>query len=808
MKHSPRRRSTSSWLHVALAFLPSLLIAQPATTPPAPLQYVDPWIGSAHCRWFFFTPAATPFGMAKPSPCTDAHLGNRSGWEAVGYDGRHTSIEGFAQFREFQIGGVVLMPTTGTLVTTPGTDDNPDAGYRSRFDRHEEIAQPGYYQVKLKDYNILAELTSTPRVALHRYTFPTNETGHVLFQIGSRQGESGPVLDAFVHQSAERELEGMVTTLPEYVRQYQPGANVRMYFVAQLSHAPSKWSTFRNDELYAGQSSIAGPGAGLALDFKPDDRAGDPVVIKIGLSYTSIANARLNLATEAKNLSFNAAKAAAQKQWAEMLDRIHVEGGKESDRVKFYTGLYHALLGRGLASDVNGAYPKNDGGTGQIPCDQAGRPLYHHYNSDAVWGTFWNLTQLWALAYPDYFSEYVRCHLDHYRDCGWLPDSIATAKFVSGVGTDYMGLVVASAYLRGIRDFDPEIALQAALKNELGWQNRPLGVGKADLQSFLKLGYSPLLKSVPGFSGSTAEGSQFSVSHTLEYSFSAYAVSQLAASLGHTTEARQLQELSSAWQQLWDPESGFIRPKDADGVFLEDFNPRKPWLGYQEGNAWQYTFYVPHDPAGLIQRLGTPTFNTRLEDVFKQAEQTLFGGGRAVDAFSGVENVYNHGNQPSLHIAWLFNYGGQPWRTQHWVRRICDVFYGTEILHGYGFGQDEDQGQLGAWFVLAAMGLFDVQGLTSTHATLQLATPLFDHIRIQLHPNYYPGGQFTITTRNQNHANPYIQNAQLNGNTLEQCWIPWNTITAGGRLELDLGNQPNTDWGLQQPPPSGFPGNL
>jgi predicted alpha-1,2-mannosidase len=517
------------------------------------------------------------------------------------------------------------------------------------------------------------------------------------------------------------------------------------------------------------------------------------VVVKIGLSYTSLANARLNLETEANTLSFDKARIAAQSQWAQMLDRIHVEGGLKSDRIKFYTGLYHALLGRGLASDINGAYPRNDGGIGQIPCGDDHRPLYNHYNSDAVWGTFWNLTQLWALAYPDYFSEFVRCHLDHYRDCGWLPDSIASAKFVSGVGTDYMGLVVASAYLRGIRDFDPEIALQAALKNELSWQGRPLGVGKADLQAFLKLGYSPLLKSVPGFSGSTAEGSQFSVSHTLEYSFSAYAVSQLAETLDHSQEARQLRQLSSAWQQLWDSSSSFVRPKDANGNFLEDFNPRKPWLGYQEGNAWQYTFYVPHDPASLIQRLGQETFNSRLEDVFNQAEQTLFGGGRTVDAFAGVDNVYNHGNQPSLHIAWLFNYSGQPWRTQ---------YYGTERLHGYGFGQDEDQGQLGAWFVLAAIGLFDVQGLTDTHATMQLATPLFDNIRIQLHPKYYPGGSFSITTQGQGNTPVFIQKASLNGTPINQCWILWDSIISGGQLGLQLGPEPNLHWARSTPPPS------
>ena len=485
-----------------------------------------------------------------------------------------------------------------------------------------------------------------------------------------------------------------------------------------------------------------------------------------------------------------------------MLGRIQVKGGRESDRVKFYTALYHALLGRGLASDVNGTYPMNNGGVGQISLNDDGTCPYHHYNSDAVWGTFWNLTQLWALVYPDYFSEYVRCHLDLFRDCGWLPDSIATGKFVSGVGTDYMGLVVSSAYLRGIRDYDAEQAFAAVLKNEIGWQNRPLGVGKADLKSFIELGYSPLLRSEPGLSGSTAAGSQFSASHTLEYSFSAYAAAQFAETLGKTDKHKQLLGMSHAWEQLFDDDTGFIRPKDADGKFLADFNPRKPWVGYQEGNAWQYTFYVPHDPAGLIRRIGADTFNRRLDDIFKEAELTQFGGGKEVDAFAGVENVYNHGNQPSLHIAWLYNYGGRPWRTQHWVRRICDVFYGTGPVHGYGYGQDEDQGQLGAWYVMAGMGLFDVQGLTGRNATMQLATPLFDSIRIQLHPEYHIGGVFEILAIGDPSENPYIQSARLNGQQIDQCWIPWEQIVRGGRLELKVDKQPSRSWGTATPPPS------
>lgn len=786
------------WTAALLALVSWLPHARAADRLPSEL--VDPRIGSAHSRWFFHTPGAVPFGMAKPGPCTDAHLGNPSGWEAVGYDPRHTSIEGFANFHEFQIGGLVLMPTTGPLLTVPGPLEKPEAGFRSPFDKQEEISRAGYYSVTLARYGIRAELTATPRVAYHRYTFPATNRAHLLFDVGNRQGESGPVVDAYVRQVGPRDLEGFVITHPEYVRRYQPGAYVKMYFHARLDRPATGAGTFRGQEVFPGETAIQGPGAGLYLDF--ETRAGESIEVRIGLSYTGIAGARANLEQEAADLSFDQARRRAREHWDRMLGRIQVQGGRESDQVKFYTGLYHALLGRGLANDLDGSYPRNDGGVGRLPLGADGRPLYNHYNTDAIWGAFWNLTQLWALAYPDYLSEFVRCQLDMFRDSGWLPDGIAAAKYVSGVGTDFMGLVVSSAYAWGIRDYDTNLAFAAVWKNETGWQNRPEGVGKADVRAFLDRGYVPQIANREGYSGSSAEGSQFSASHTLEYSFSAHAAARFAGALGKTNEAARLLELSRGWEKLYDPGTGFIRPRRPDGEFITPFNPRQAWEGFQEGNAFQYTFYVPHDPAGLIRRMGQDTFVRRLEEIFREAEKTKFGGGETVNAFAGVERVYNHGNQPSLHIAWLFNYAGHPWLTQHWVRRIVDVFYGTDPIHGYGYGQDEDQGQLGAWFVLAALGLFDVQGGAGPQSTLQLATPLFEKIRIQLDRRYYPGEAFEIVVQGDPATQPFLQAARLQGRALDSCWIPWERVTGGGRLELTVGNESNRHWGVEIPPPS------
>ena len=772
-------------LIVSLLFL-NLLLANAQKTPSG---YVDPHIGTAHCRWFHFTPAAVPFGMAKVAPSTNAHYGNPSGWEAVGYDSRHSSIEGFANFHEFQVGGVVIAPSVGVLQTVPGELDNPDNGYRSRFDKEDEYATSGYYSVWLKDYQIKAELTATSRVGFHRYTFPESSESHVIFDIGNKQGESGRVKDAQVVYTDAGRIEGYVITEPEYVKKYQKGAEVAMYFSAELDKIPAAWGAFNAGNIRADIREANGSGAGLYFTF--NTKKGESITIKVGLSYTSIANARLNLETEAKNMGFDKAHKTAIALWNKYLGRIQVAGDNRTDKVKFYTGLYHALLGRGLASDVNGAYPMNNGGVGQIECDAKGRPRHHHYNTDAIWGAFWNLTQLWTLAYPEYYSDWIQSQLLVYKDAGWLGDGIACSKYVSGVGTNFVSLAIAAAYNCGIRDFDVQTGYEAALKNEIGWQNRPEGAGKVDVRQFVERGYSPYVdRSRLNRAEGSEIGSRFSASHTLEYSFSTYAVAHMAKQLGKENDYRQLTRLSGGWKNLYDAETKFIRPKDEDGNFLDNFKPSEPWRGFQEGNAWQYTFYVPHDVRSLIDTLGRDIFNERLDNIFTESQKKVFGGGTVINAFSGLETLYNHGNQPSLHISWLFNFSGKPYLTQKWTRAICDEFYGTEPVHGYGYGQDEDQGQLGAWYVMAAIGLFDVKALTGENPQFGIGSPMFDKITIQLNPQYFKGKKLVVETKNNSKTNVYVQSAKWKGKRLDSTFIPFDEMVKGGKLELEMGSNP------------------
>ena len=522
------------------------------------------------------------------------------------------------------------------------------------------------------------------------------------------------------------------------------------------------------------------------------------IEIKTGLSYTSTANARDNLNAEASRLSFDQAKLEAQKTWERELGKMSVQGKNEQDKTKFYTGLFHALLGRGIASDVNGSYPKHGGRMGQLPLQYRKDIKTEFINTDAIWGGFWNITQLWALSYPEWYGSFVNTQLQLYKDRGWFGDGIANSEYVSGVGTNFVGLTIAAAYNAGIRNYDVDLAYEAVKANDLNYIGRTLGSGKMDTRAFLDYGYVPHLEQTGRDFVTDATGSNFSGSHTLEYSFSAFATAQMAKSMGKVEDYQKMMKFSNGWRNLLNPASKLMQPKTAKGSFVDKFDPYQPWRGFQEGNAVQYTFYVPQNPAGLVDAIGKDNFNNRLDSIFSVSEKLAFGGGKTIDAFAGINSIYNHGNQPNLHISWLFNFSGKPWLTQKWTRLIGQDFYGIEPIHGYGYGQDEDQGQLGSWYVMTALGLFDVKGLTDARPIIQLGSPLFDKTDVTLGNNK----SLSILTENNSKENIYIQSAEFNGVPLDNCWLYRDELMKGGKLVFKMGSQPNKAWGTKIPPPS------
>ena len=267
-------------------------------------------------------------------------------------------------------------------------------------------------------------------------------------------------------------------------------------------------------------------------------------------------------------------------------------------------------------------------------------------------------------------------------------------------------------------------------------------------------------------------------------------MAQFAKALGKNDDYKKLMNLSKGWERIYDAKANFVHPKKADGTFVENFDPLQVWRGFQEGNAWQYTFYVPHDPQALVAKVGAEEFTNRLDSIFTLSQKKIFSGGTEVGAFAGLQTLYNQGNQPCLHISWLFNDAGKPSRTQKWVRAILDEFYGTEGIHGYGYGQDEDQGQLGAWFVISSIGLFDVHGLDASEPTFALGSPLFDKVSIRLSNKYYNGGTFNIRVNGNSKKNIYVQDYRLNGETLSAPYLPFKTFIKGGTLEMNMGDTP------------------
>lgn len=749
------------------------------------IQYVEPRIGTAHCRSFHFAPGSMPFGMAKPGPSTNGSLGNADGWQATGYDYRDTSIEGFVCTHEFQVGGITVAPSTGILLTTPGNPDGTGPrGYRSSFSHDNEYATAGYYQVKLDEYDINAEVTATQRVAYLRFTYPETQMAHLIFDIGHQQGESGKVKDSEVWVNEDGTVEGYVITRPEYIKKYQPNADQRIYFSAVVDKKPVFVGTFNGEEAYDDRTYAHGIGAGAYLNFHTTE--GEQITVKVGISYTSVQNARINLKAEATDVSFDEAMDASQHAWEEALSRIQVEGKNGEDLKKFYSGLYHGLLGRGVMSDVNGAYPKHDGTIGQVPME-GGKPKFQMFNTDAMWGGQWNLTQLWALAYPGHLSEFVSSTLQEYKDCGWLADGLANSKYVSGVGTNQLPLMIDAAYQCGIRDFDLDLAYEACLKNEMDGNHRPSGAGKDDTSDFVELGYAPH-KNL----GERGEDFYFSGSHTLEYSFSAYATAMLAKSLGKTENLEKLMWMARGWERIFDEKTGYMHPRLKNGDFIANFDPMQVWRGFQEGNAVQYTFYVPHMPEELIKKVGRNEFNKRLNDIFTASQPQIFSGGKEIDAFAGLRTYYNQGNQPCLHISWLFNHSGRPDLSQKWVRAICDEFYGTDGIHGYGYGQDEDQGQLGSWYVMAGIGLFAVDGLTSPDPSFSIGSPIFDKVTIKLDKQYYKGDEFVITAKNNSKKNVYVKPSKvINGKRSTSGSIKFSDIINGGSLNLTMSGKPS-----------------
>ena len=743
------------------------------------VDYVDCLIGTASSRWMLYPGPSMPFGMVKLSPDNQGHDPSRHHWKA-GYEYTITNIMGFSHVHAWTMGGLLTMPVVGPLVTDPGPEGDPDAGYRSRIRHETETAVPGYYAVTLDDYQVRAELTCTTRAGFQRYTFPKSDQARILIDLLTPTEYGKQVLDAAVRRASDREIEGYAKMKSGRHSGYQEYV---LQFVARTNKPFASMDGWVGGEVKTNVKEVAGAGdVGAALNFTTAD--GEAVLLQTGISLVSIEQARLNLAAEMKPFGwdFDACRAHARKVWSNLLSRIEVEGGTETDKVKFYTNLYRAYCARTIWSDVNGKYVDMYEKVQQLPDPDS--PVY---GCDAFWNTFWNLNQLWNLATPDVSNKWVRSLLEIYDKGGWL------AKGPTGI--EYSSIMVASheipfivaAYQHGIRNWDVPKAFRAMVHCQTTpGRPHPGGgyVGNHQLAPYLQHGYIPLGKG--------------RASNTLEYAYDDWCVAQMAKALGDETAYETFGKRGESWRNLFDKASGFMRPRYPDGRWMENFDPFSGKGGWVEGNPWQFTWFVPQNVRGLVEAMGRERFVDRLnEGLAKSAETDFNATGDRMGAFP-----INHGNQPSMQVAYLFNYAGAPYLTQKWARAIVNQYYGDDPIDGWP--GDEDQGQGGAWFVMSAMGLFQTDGGCRVRPIYEIGSPLFDRVTIHLDPRYYKGKQFVIEAPGNGPQNVYVRSATLDGRPLHRPWFYQSDLADGGRLVLEMGPEPNKAWGSapeNAPPP-------
>ncbi|HPT27899.1 MAG TPA: GH92 family glycosyl hydrolase [Bryobacteraceae bacterium] len=759
-----------------------------------PVDLVNPFVDTHKSRWFFFASAGRPFGMVKLSPDTQMY----GTWNS-GYLYNEKYIRAFSHIHDWQIAGVPVMPATGTMRGHLGFE-----GAKSAFSHDKETARPGYHKIYLEDYGITAELTSTKRVGFHRYQFPAAEQAHIYFDVGARIAH-GPISDAKLRRVSDRELDGLAVMAPTN-RRKKP---LTVYFVIHLNRPFERFSAWRplageagkekpaKEVVPGGVSEVTGAETGGAVSFT--FAKSETVLMKVAISYVSVEQARLNLGTELAHWDFDRVVKESEAEWNEYLGRMEVEGGTREQRVKFYTDLWHALLGRGAFSDANGKYIDNTGEmprVRQVPLNKAGRPVRDTYNSDAFWGAHWTLNALWPIAWPKTMNDQAASLIDYYANGGMIARGPSGGNYTFVMVGDQAVPLIAAAYFKGIRDFDLKAAYEGSRKNAFpggirdhaGYEAGANAQG-GGMKYYVERGYVP----VGAFgTGSHREGA----AQTMEYAYQDAALANLARALGHDEDAKAFAERAGNWRKLFDPAAGYIRPRNMDGSWYEPFTPTCEGFncrGFVESNSAIYTYFVPQDFPGLIASLGgNEKFVAKLQKQFELAAPARF----ITPHGKHGENWIDYENQPACHMAHLFSHAGAPWLTQYWVRRVKREVFGDITPQG-GYNGDEDQGQMGALGVLMAMGLFDSTGGIGPEPRYEITSPLFDRVTICLDGHGTEGKRFVIRTLNNAAANDYIQSARLNGKALEgRYWITYKELVAGGELDLTLGPKPNKQWGM------------
>jgi len=729
---------------------------------------VDPRIGTGGDGHTF--PGATvPFGMIQLSPDTAMPDFKHAYKWAAGYQYADTSIMGFSHTHfsgsgHSDLGDVLVMPIAGEVKLEPGDPANPGSGYRSRFSHDSELVQAGYYGVTLSDYGVRAELTAGRRIGWHRYTFPANKPAHVLLDLRpSIYDYPGKVLWANLRVHADGTVTGCRST-----RGWAPGRE--LCFALRFSQPMTSRELLdrETDLVYKGfkgpgnQAEDADAQNGRALvgvfDF---GQLKKPLEVKVAISPASEANAIANLDQDGQGWDFDARRAEAKAAWDKALAVIDVDG-PAATRTSFYTALYHAMLSPTLSMDVNGDY--------RGPDHQVHRANgFEFYSTWSLWDVYRAQQPLMVLLNPGRSTDFIRS-LIAAREAS--PFGILPIWAYQGLETwcmiGYHAVpVIADAYIKGVRGFDADAAMRAMVASAT---YAPYG----DLADYMKLGYVPIDKEPEA------------ASKTLEYAYDDWSLAQMAKAMGKSDTAATFQQRAGNWRHAWDAQTGFMRARLGDGKFREPFNPEAAGYGsdYTEGNAWQYSWYVPQDIAGLIGALGGDAkFIDKLDQLFDaKVDPTHF---KNVEDITGLIGWYAHGNEPSHHIAYLYDYAGAAWKTQARLKQIMDSQYAARPD---GLAGNDDLGQMSAWYVFTALGFYPVTPASDEYA---IGRPFVAKAAIHLGN----GHTFTVSATPLDDAHPYVGAVTLNGKPLERTYLRHAEILAGGELHFSMQAEPNRDWG-------------
>ncbi|WP_343744531.1 GH92 family glycosyl hydrolase [Chitinophaga sp.] len=708
---------------------------------------VDPYIGSGG-HGHVFVGASVPYGAVQAGPTNIV-----KGWDwCSGYHYSDSVVIGFSQMHLSgtgigDLGDVLIMPYTGKIRTNRGTQENPTSGYGSHYSHAREKARPGYYAVKLDDYNIDVELTASERVALHKYTFPKNEPAHIIIDLKEGIGWDAPV-ETFIRKVDDYTLEGY---------RYSKGwaEDQRVWFTIKSNVPVKQFQVFEGDNKQTG-ISLKGKAVKGVISF---EKSPGQVMLKVGISPVSSANALANINAEMQGWDFAKVVNSANAKWDKELSKVDIQTKDEAARRVFYTALYHTMIDPALFNDHDGSYRGTDKKV--YP-----NPGFDNYSVFSLWDIYRSAAPLSTILHPEKVNSFVNSMITIHKQQGKLPVWPLMGSETNCMVGYHAVPPIVDAYLKGFTGFNAEDAFAAmkatSMRDDLG------------VKYVKERGYIP------------ADKEYESVSKALEYAIDDWCIAAMAKKMGKTEDYEYYKKRAAYYKNYFDSTIKFVRPRMSDGSFktpYDPFNSIHEKGDFTEGNGWQYTWLVPQDVEGLISLMGGDEAFTRKLDSLFTAKGDM--GAEASNDISGLIGMYAHGNEPSHHVTYMYAFAGNQWKTAEKVRQVMKDFYFDQPE---GLAGNEDCGAMSSWYVFSSLGFYPVNPANGVYV---MGSPLFDKATVKLQG----GKTFTVQTINNSKENIYIQSVTLNGKPYTKSFITHQDLVKGGTMVVTMGNKPNVNFG-------------